>query len=140
MSSTVAGSSTPAGASTGDEARSDPAMADRGVTTISPTVIEKIAGRAAAEVPGVTTARPSSLRRLIPLVDDGTADAAVGRERAAVDLTISVRYPAPVWQKADQVRTAVTERNESLTGLKVTRVNITISQLTSGSERVRRVV
>jgi uncharacterized alkaline shock family protein YloU len=103
---------------------------ERGTTSIAPGVIQKIAGRAASEVRGVEAAEPSALRRFIPFVDAGAADADVGHERAAVDLAISVRYPESVWAKADAVRERVTERVQELTGLRAIRVNVAVTQIT----------
>ncbi len=113
----------------------------RGSTEISQQVIEKIAGRAASEVRGVDTAEPSALRRFTPFIDDGATDAEVGHERATVDLSIRVRYPEPVFQKADEVRTHVVQRVEELTGLHVTRVDVTVSQIAATrSGRRQRVI
>ena len=113
---------------------------DRGTTTIAPTVIERIAQRAATEIDGVETAQPSTIRRLVPFLSDTTADAAVGHERAAVELAITVRYPAPVWRTADEVRDHVITRVEDLSGLKMTRVNIVVGGLAMEQGRRRRVV
>lgn len=104
-------------------------IAERGTTSIAPSVIEKIAGRAASEVRGVEAAEPSALRRFMPFVDCGAADAEVGHERAAVDLAISVRYPSPVWAKAAAVRERVIERVQELTGLRAIRVNVAVTQI-----------
>jgi uncharacterized alkaline shock family protein YloU len=116
-------------------------LEERGTTSIAPSVIEKIAGRAASEVRGVETAEPSALRRLLPFVDAGAADAEVGHERAAVDVAISVRYPEPVWAKAAAVRERVVERVEELTGLRAMRVNVSVTQIaparSGASKRVR---
>lgn len=121
-----------------ETAGSDQETLDRGSTEISQHVIEKIAGRAASEVTGVDTAEPSVLRRFTPFVDDGASDAEVGHERATVGLSISVRYPEPVFQKANEVRARVVKRIEELTGLRVTRVDITVSQITPASSGKRR--
>ena len=114
---------------------------ERGTTRIAPSVIQKIAGRAASEVRGVEAAEPSALRRFLPFVDAGAADAEVGRERAAVDLAISVRYPEPVFAKAAAVRERVVERVQELTGLRAIRVDVAVTQITSprsaASKRVR---
>jgi uncharacterized alkaline shock family protein YloU len=118
-----------------------PALEERGTTSISATVIQKIAGRAASEVRGVDTAEPSALRRFIPFVADGAADAEVGSERTSVDLTISVRYPEPVWERAAAVRERVSDRICELTGLRAVRVDIAVTQIVASRSRsTKRVV
>jgi uncharacterized alkaline shock family protein YloU len=118
-----------------------PARDERGTTSIAPTVIQKIAGRAASEVRGVEAAEPSALRRFIPFVGAGAADAEVGHERAAVDLAISVRYPEPIWAKAAAVRERVVERVQELTGLRAIRVNVSVTRVaptrSAAAKRVR---
>ncbi|MDQ6698456.1 MAG: Asp23/Gls24 family envelope stress response protein [Actinomycetota bacterium] len=106
---------------------------DRGITTIAPAVVEKIAGRAATEIEGVGVVAPAGLRRLFSSTPDADtppdADARVGMERASVALTISIRYPAPVRRTSTQVRAAVAEKVEQFTGLHVSWVDVTVAQL-----------
>ncbi len=116
---------------------------NRGVTTIAPAVVEKIAGRAATEIDGVGVVAAAGLRKLFSSAPDpdapADADAQVGMERASVALTISIKYPAPVRTTSTRVRTAVAERVEQLTGLRVSWVDLTIAQLpTSDPWRPRR--
>lgn len=106
---------------------------DRGITTIAPAVVEKIAGRAATEIEGVGVVAPAGLRKLFSSTPDPDtppdADARVGMERASVALTISVTYPAPVRTTSTQVRAVVAERVEQFTGLHVSWVDVTVAQL-----------
>lgn len=106
---------------------------DRGITTIAPAVVEKIAGRAATEIDGVGVVAPAGLRKLFSSTPDAhsppDADARVGMERASVALTISIKYPAPVRTTSTQVRAAVAQRVEQFTGLHVSWVDVTVAQL-----------
>ncbi len=106
---------------------------DRGITTIAPAVVEKIAGRAATEIDGVGVVAPAGLRKLFSATPDpdtpADADARVGMERASVALTISIKYPAPVRSTSRLVRAAVAERVEQFTGLRVSWVDLTVAQL-----------
>lgn len=107
---------------------------DRGFTSIAPAVVEKIAGRAATEVEGVATVAPAGLRRFLSSTTASTdgaadADARVAAEQTAVGVTVSVRYPLPVKATSDHVRSVVAERVHQLTGLQVSSVDVTISQL-----------
>ena len=53
----------------------------------------------------------------------------VGEVEAAVDLSMSVEYGRTIHQIAESVRTNVIRRVESLVGLRVTEVNITVSNI-----------
>jgi uncharacterized alkaline shock family protein YloU len=53
----------------------------------------------------------------------------VGEVEAAVDLSLSVEYGRTIHQIAESVRTNVIRRVESLVGLRVTEVNITVSDI-----------
>lgn len=106
----------------------------RGETTIAQAVVEKIAGRAAVEVPEVGSVSRTGLRRLFSRGDDEAGvDAHVRREEASVELTISVRYPESVAEVAGRVRQHVRARVKQLTGLEVPRIAITVAELTTES-------
>jgi uncharacterized alkaline shock family protein YloU len=59
----------------------------------------------------------------------------VGEEEAAADLTMAVEYGKAVPQVAEAVRRNVIRRVESLTGLQVTEVNITVNAVLLPQER-----
>ncbi len=110
-----------------------PLRTGRGITTIAPAVVEKIAGRAATEIDGVGVVAPAGLRKLFSSTPDpdtpADADARVGMERASVAMTISIMYPAPVRSTSSAVRAAVAQRVEQYTGLHVSWVDLTVAQL-----------
>lgn len=116
-----------------DRSPSSGLRTSRGITTIAPAVVEKIAGRAATEVDGVGVVSPAGLRKLFSSAPDPDtppdADARVGMERASVALTISIMYPAPIRSTSTQVRAAVAQRVEQYTGLHVSWVDVTVAQL-----------
>ncbi len=101
-------------------------------------VVEKIAVKAASEVEGVGPVVQTGLGRLVPWVATGTADAEVGRESVALDLTITVRYPRPLRQVTGSLREHAVRRVEELTGLAVRRVNITVAELVADQGPARR--
>ncbi|MDP9389605.1 MAG: Asp23/Gls24 family envelope stress response protein [Actinomycetota bacterium] len=113
----------------------------RGQTVIAPSVVERIATRAAAEVPGVTAATRSGLDRLVartsgrPLTRAG---AEVGGTRASVDLAITVRYPEPLREVSARVRRHVRDRVQEMTGLVVEDVKLRVDGLVgcAGGRRV----
>ncbi len=117
-------------------------ITSRGETIISPTVVEKIASRAASEVDGVGGVLQTGLSRLLPwsVGDTGPARATaeVGPETVAVDLTVNVLYPEPVAAVTNRIRAEVTRRLAELCGLRATEVNIAVPALVSPPRRARR--
>lgn len=113
----------------------------RGATTIADRVVEKIAGRAVTEVP----AAGGAARRVlgISLGDDEEQDgpvvgAHVDGRVVTVDVQMSVTYPEPVAEVADEVRRRVDERVSTLTGLQVAQVDIRVTSLVPPAAPARR--
>jgi uncharacterized alkaline shock family protein YloU len=120
-----------------------PLKSDRGRTTISDAVVSQVAGIAAQEVEkvqmgGGTTA---AVGGFLQSVTGGSSNFArgvsveVGEEEAAIDLTMAVEYGVSVPQLTEAVRRNVITRVESLTGLRVTEVNITVNDVQVPEER-----
>jgi uncharacterized alkaline shock family protein YloU len=122
-----------------------PLQGDRGRTTISDSVVSQIAGVAAQEVEkvqmgGGTTA---AVGGFLQSVTGGSSSAnysrgvsvEVGEEEAAVDLMMAVEYGYSVPQLTEAARRNVINRVESLTGLRVTEVNITVNDVQVPEER-----
>ena len=92
-------------------------------------VIEKIAGQAAGEV---ATAGGSSGGFLgfgshTDLLARPRVEVELSGGTASVDLAITVAYPTPIRQVTEQVRQHLIDRVGELTGVEVTRVDITVS-------------
>jgi uncharacterized alkaline shock family protein YloU len=109
-------------------------VTSRGQTIISPTVVEKIATRAASEVDGVGGVVETGLSRLLPWsIGHGgapaRASAEVGAETVTLDLTVNVVYPEPVATVTNRVRERVMRRLSELCGLRATEVNIAVPAL-----------
>jgi len=110
----------------------------QGATTIADTVVQKIAGLATREVPGVyalgggATRAFSAIRERIP---GATASAGqgvsveVGEKQAAVDLQVVVEYGVSIADLARSVRRNVITGVERMTGLEVVEVNIAVGDL-----------
>ena len=117
-------------------------ITSRGETIIAPTVVEKIATRAAAEVDGVGGVVETGLSRLLPWTVGGAspaqASAEVGAETVSVDLTVNVLYPEPVAAVTNEVRAQVVRRLAELCGLRATEVNIAVPALVTPPRRPRR--
>jgi uncharacterized alkaline shock family protein YloU len=118
---------------TGVTKRSD----DRGTTTIDDGVVAKIAGIATREVSGVASMGGSLSGAVAEVVgrirgEEHTTSGVgveVGTRQAAVDLSITVQYPATITEVASSVRDNVIDRIEKLTGLEVVEVNIAVTDL-----------
>ena len=145
MSSTTPTPSTSASrrASTSVAAPTDSLNADtaHGTTTVDDSVVAKIAGIAAREVPGVHdlgggAARAiGALRNRINQGDQAQGiSVEVGETQAAVDVIVVAEYPIPLHHVADGIRTAVTTAIETLVGLEVTEVNVTIADVNIPSD------
>ena len=117
---------------------------DRGVTSISEDVVGKIAAIAAREVEGVESlggALSGAIGNVVGRIrgdDHKTAGVGVevGSRQAAVDLSMTVRYPASIMDVTGSVRQNVIDRIEKMTGLEVVEVNIAVNDLSfPGSEQ-----
>jgi len=114
-----------------------PLQSERGTTSIADTVVTKVAGIAAREVPGVHSMGGGVSRALggmtsrVGLGDDRTQGVSVevGEREAAVDLTVTVDYGESVPQVSQAIRENVIKRIEGITGLSVTEVNVQVNDL-----------
>lgn len=110
---------------------------EQGVTSIDESVVAKIAAIAAREVEGVERLGGTvtgALSNVVGRIRGGEhrttgVGVEVGERQAAADLTLIVRYPAPIAQVTENVRQNVIDRVESLTGLEVVEVNIAVTDL-----------
>lgn len=107
-----------------------------GKTVISDGVVAKVAGIAAREVPGVYAlgggaARAlGALRNALNTTDLGQGiSVEVGEKEVAVDVTIVADYPVALQDVASRVRSSITTAIETLVGMSVTEVNITVNDV-----------
>ena len=109
----------------------------KGRTTIAESVVAKIASMAAREVEGVDSLGGMLSGAISGVVGRIRGDehrtagvgVEVGERQAAVDLSMTVRYPYPIHQTAEAARDNVIERIEAMTGLVVVEVNIAVTDL-----------
>jgi len=110
----------------------------RGRTTIADGVVEKVAGIAAREVPGIN-ALGGGFTRTVGAVRDrvpgGHASAGrgvtveVGEKQTAIDLQVVVEYAVSIREVAAEVRENVVAAVERMTGLEVVEVNIAVNDV-----------
>jgi uncharacterized alkaline shock family protein YloU len=115
-----------------------PLQTERGSTSISDSVVSKIAGIASQEVDGIRMGSGGSqaVSGILGSITGGGSGSQtqgvsveVGQEEAALDLTLTAEYGKSIPQLAEAVRRNVANRVESLVGLRVTEVNITVSNI-----------
>jgi len=110
----------------------------RGRTTIADGVMEKIAGIAAREVPGIHSLGGGFTRTMGAMRDrvpGGHPSAGrgvkveVGEKQTAIDLQVVVAYGVSITDLAAEVRENVIAAVERMTGLEVVEVNIAVNDV-----------
>jgi uncharacterized alkaline shock family protein YloU len=109
-----------------------------GTTKIADSVVARIAGLAAREVPGVHDMTSTGLGQAFggltgrvtgqDQMDRGVA-VQVGEVECIVDLNLVVDYQASIPQVAEAIRRNVSGRIEAMTGLRAKEVNINVADL-----------
>jgi uncharacterized alkaline shock family protein YloU len=122
----------------GGDRESAPLQTEQGTTTITNSVVAKIAGLAAREVDGVQDLKSpdtgGAMSDIATKVTGGDERGSgvkveVGEREAAIDLGMTVQYEVNIPRLAEAVRQNIIKRVQSMTGLTVTEVNITVSDL-----------
>lgn len=111
---------------------------NRGRTTIADSVVEKMAGIATREVPGVHNLGTGMARTIggvrermpggQPSVTRGV-HVEVGEHQAAVDLDVVIDYGYAITDVAADVRVSVISALERMTGLEVVEVNVAVDDV-----------
>src|SRR5215208_766818 len=129
-----------------EEQRNDsPLLSERGVTTISDTVVSSLAGMAAQEVDGVHMGGGASRAAggglgSITGSESRTSGITVevGRTETAIDLKMGIEYNKNILQTVEEVRRRISDRVESMTGLRIKELNATITDITFPEKEERR--
>ena len=129
----------------GQQRNESPLLSDRGSTTISGTVVSTIAGMAAQEVEGVHMGGGASRTAggvLGSLTGSESSTSGisveVGRTEAAIDLKMGIEYNKNILQTVEEVRRRITDRVQSMTGLRIKELNATITDITFPEKEERR--
>lgn len=130
---------TSSGVSEAEPARkSGPLHTPHGDTTIEETVVQKLAGLATREVPGVyamgNAARRvfSSMTERIPGSQTNVSNGVSvekGERQAAVDVSIVVEYGYSIVEVSQGIRRNVIRSVENATGLEVLEVNVNVTDV-----------
>lgn len=114
-----------------------PEEQDNGGITIADSVLVKIAAEALKDIDGIAALGGGSGGVLSSLMGDkGTGGISVDVREGSVDIDISmaVKYGAHVPTVAEASRTAVKEKVEGTTGLKVRAVNVLVTDIVFAEE------
>lgn len=113
-----------------------PLDSERGVTTIKDGVVSQIAGMAAREVKGVYLGGSTSRAAggLLENVTGSTGSSRgvsveVGRVETAIDLKMGIDYGRNILEAVEEVRRRISDRVTQMTGLRITELNVTISDV-----------
>lgn len=111
---------------------------ERGDTTIAETVVQKLAGIAAREVPGVY-AMGNPVRRAFNALTEripgsqtnvsGGVTVEKGERQAAVDVSVILEYGAAVVDVSQGIRSNIIDSVERATGLEVIEVNVNVTDV-----------
>ena len=119
-----------------------PGTDGRGALTVADGAVERIAARAITELDGVG----GSASRVLGIavggedLDQGAkVSAHVTGSTATLDVRLSVKYPLSVRGTTESAREHLIRRVGELSGLAVTRVDITVTALHSTETETRRV-
>lgn len=105
---------------------------EQGTTHIEDAVVAKIAGLATREVSGVHALGGQSRGAAIQASQGVVVE--VGQSETAVDISIVAEYGVAIHELATVIRRNVKSAIESMTGLSVTEVNITVHDIYLGPE------
>ncbi|MFJ2660054.1 Asp23/Gls24 family envelope stress response protein [Arthrobacter koreensis] len=117
---------------------SGPLHTPRGDTTIEENVVQKLAGIATREVPGVH-AMGNAARRAFSAVTERIPGSQTnygngvsvekGERQAAVDVSVIVEYGFSIVEVSQAIRTNVIRSVENATGLEVLEVNVNVTDV-----------
>ncbi|MHA7171654.1 Asp23/Gls24 family envelope stress response protein [Arthrobacter monumenti] len=120
----------------------DTDVESRGRLEIAGKVIEKIASRAAGEleVVGGSSGGFLGIGDRAELSVRPKASVQLSGQVATIELTVGVRYPAPLRRTGEELRRRVRSQVSELTGIDVRQVDVDISWLLAGEagQRTRR--
>jgi uncharacterized alkaline shock family protein YloU len=111
---------------------------DRGDTTIEESVVQKLAGMATREVPGVYAMGSAGRRAFSALAEripgsqtnvSGGVSVEKGERQTAIDVSIVVEYGFSVVDVSQAIRRNIIQSVERATGLEVLEVNVNVTDV-----------
>ncbi|MBQ1818393.1 MAG: Asp23/Gls24 family envelope stress response protein [Clostridia bacterium] len=116
------------------EVVTDISVTENGKVVFAPDVVATIAGLAASEVKGVSGLAGTVIEGISGIFTKNNmtkgVHVEVGREEAAVDISINVKYGSRIQDVCSEVQNAVKSAIETMTSLKVVEVNVLVQNVT----------
>ncbi len=116
------------------EVVTDISVTENGKVVFAPDVVATIAGLAASEVKGVSGLAGTVIEGISGIFTKNNmtkgVHVEVGREEAAVDISINVKYGSRIQDVCAEVQSAVQSATETMTSLKVVEVNVLVKNVT----------
>lgn len=118
--------------------RKGPLQTDKGSTTIAETVVQKLAGVATREVPGVFAMGNAARRAFNQITEripgsqtnvSGGVSVEKGERQAEIDVSIVVEYGSSIVEVSENIRRNVVNSVERATGLEVLEVNVNVTDV-----------
>lgn len=119
-------------------AAKSPLITEQGTTTVEENVVQKLAGIATREVPGVY-GMGNAARRAFDAISEripgsstqvsGGVSVEKGERQTAIDLNVIVEYGVSIVEVAEKIRRNVIRSVEHGTGLEVVEVNISVADV-----------
>lgn len=115
-----------------------PLQTEQGNTLIADTVVQKIAGISAREVPGVYAMGSAARRAFDQFAEripgsqtnaSGGVSVEKGEKQTAIDVTVVVEYGASIVEVSNTIRRNIISAVERATGLEVIEVNVNVSDV-----------
>ena len=115
--------------------RQGPLQTEKGNTTIAENVVQKLAGVATREVPGVFAMGNAARRAFNQITEripgsqtnvSGGVSVEKGERQTAIDVSIVVEYGSSIVEVSENIRRNVVNSVERATGLEVLEVNVNV--------------
>ncbi|MBG6192369.1 putative alkaline shock family protein YloU [Arthrobacter sp. CAN_A212] len=123
---------------TASRQKSGPLHTDQGDTTIAETVVQKLAGMATREVPGVHAMGSAGRRAFDQIAEripgsqtnvSGGVSVEKGERQTAIDISVVAEYGASIVDMSQNIRRNVINSVERATGLEVIEVNVNVTDV-----------
>lgn len=118
--------------------RKGPLQTEKGDTTIAETVVQKLAGVATREVPGVFAMGNAARRTFNQITEripgsqtnvSGGVSVEKGERQTAIDVSIVVDYGSSIVEVSENIRRNVVNSVERAAGLEVIEVNVNVTDV-----------
>lgn len=113
----------------------DRSLEDRGHTHIRDQVVERIAAVAVGEVPAVQGGQRDAVRAALGRRQRARVQATTRGDRVTCAVDVTLVYPTPIRQAAADIRRRVADRVQSLTGMHVVAVDVSVTELSAVTRR-----